>query len=467
MTDTIFDPTPEIFAHHKRWKRNRDVITGSDAVKAFNAGYLPRIMPIQDRNSYPETADESYRSYLQRTPFFPASSRVMDGLMGMIFRKAINITAPNSMVPLLDTITRNGMTISDICEEIVSESLITNFTGLYVDLPAVAKGASKLEAEKSGVRPFMTMYKAESILEVTPDVIDNVRKLVRVRLLDNDETVRELLLKDGIYQVIIHTKDKNGQVVASAPFIPTRKGQPLNEIPFNIVSTKPRAISPQKAMMDDICELNIELFKAQANSANSQYYYANPMFVFYGIEAQNLKVSAGSMLFLPPKTAESGVGAEILQAGGGDSILTEAVETLKAELSIIGSRILAPDTKAGVESAEALMLRKTSENSVIASQTRTINRGINEAVNRVSWWIGDQEILIEISTDFIPAPMTPEERAMTVAEWQAGLYSRDAAIAKFIEGEVLPPTFDAEADAELIDALALNADRPVDKDVSE
>jgi len=69
---------PDYLKALERWKRNRDVLAGEDAVKAAGEKYLPRIGA---------QTDVEYQAYLKRASFFNATARTHDGLTGMQFRK--------------------------------------------------------------------------------------------------------------------------------------------------------------------------------------------------------------------------------------------------------------------------------------------------------------------------------------------------------------------------------------------
>ena len=63
-----------------RWKRCRDVLEGEDAVHAAGTAYLSKLSG-QD--------DNEYKAYVDRTPFYGATSRTVDGYVGMIFCKPL------------------------------------------------------------------------------------------------------------------------------------------------------------------------------------------------------------------------------------------------------------------------------------------------------------------------------------------------------------------------------------------
>lgn len=453
--DDISNVSPIIKDRYKDWQRNRDFLAGERAVKGGN--YLPRLI-IHDGD------DTAYAKYKERIPFFPASERILQGIMGMVFRKAPTLSAPAGVESVFETITREGYTVEDLSQTVAEEVFTTNFCGLLIDHPTVSDDdeISLLQYEAEFSRPFISLYPAESILDLTPIVYKNRQILGRVVLQDGDDLIREMVLSEGICLVIFHDRIED-KWIARDPIIPMRNGVALTEIPFVHVSTKPKTFKPLKSVMDDVCAHNHELYKAQALRSNLLYFAGNPFIAVKGSEVKELRVSAGAIVAFPDHTSEQPVEIGYVETSGvALSELAGEVQTIKSELSVIGSRIIAPDTKAGVESAEAKSLRDAAQNSVLASQTKTISRGIQRALEWVVWWMGsDAEIGFDLSTDFVPTPMSPQERAQVVSEWMAGLYTHETALTLYKDGEILPDSFDVETEIEKVSTESLAADRPL------
>ena len=97
MTKKINEPTEAIAAAYTRWKRNRDIISGEDAVKAAGDKYLPRLG---------NQTEADYAKYLARVPFFPGASRTHDGLLGLVTRKDGVLDAPAGLSDIFDTLLR-------------------------------------------------------------------------------------------------------------------------------------------------------------------------------------------------------------------------------------------------------------------------------------------------------------------------------------------------------------------------
>lgn len=441
---------PEIESYHFEWRRNRHVIDGARSIRAHCHHYLPMI---------PGQKLHEYQAYTKRVPFFPGAARTHEGLLGLIFRKPATITAPTAVEDILDTITAQGYTLDDLAEEVASELLITNFCGLVVDHPSSPSGMSRANATAAGLRPFVAVYRAESILGVETGVVNNRQRVTRVRLLDDAKTIRELRLDNGVYSITIW-HETNGTWTPDEPIIPTKNGASLDEIPFTLVSTKKR-YCPSKAPLNDICEHNIQHFLASANLATCHYYSSSPIYNVMGAEKDiAYSVAPGTLWAF----TDANVKTTVLEyTGASIGALRDAVKDIETAMATIGSRILAGEAKAGVESADALAIRRASENATLAALARIVSRNINDALAWVSWWLDlpEDAITYEANTDYNALPLSNLDIEARMKMWQGGAVSLDTFIAMMIEHEVLPETFDPEVDAEKR-AQEIDAHPPVD-----
>lgn len=462
MTKKINEPTETIAAAYSRWKRNRDMIAGEDAVKLAGESYLPRLG---------NQSTKDYTAYLARCPFFPGAARTHDGMLGLVTRKDGVLEGIDGLEAIFDTITHDGMTVDDLVEEVFSETLKTAFTGLLVDLPIQSEPGTLTVAkvEKQNLRPFIAIYQAESILEVTPGVVDNRRKIVRVRLLEEGgDVVRELALDNGIYTVIRHFRDGN-QWLQDAPVIPLKGGRPMSDIPFVLVTQKARAFSPGPGPLDRVVDINKHCYLAQAEAKNSRYYSSAPILTILGAEEGDLTINPGTVLYFPGHSRDHPVEVKFTEfSGAGQETLEKAVSDFKDDMAKVGSNILAAE-KSAAEAAETHAIRRSSENAVLASLARTVSRKVEEALNLVAEWLGRPEgsVSFELNTDFVPTPMTAQERTAALAEYMSGAISQETYFGMLIEGEVLSDSFDIEEEVQRLAVDSANADRPADPATDE
>ncbi|MDF0540746.1 DUF4055 domain-containing protein [Sphingobium sp. H39-3-25] len=446
MTSDISTPTPEISCHFKRWKRNRDVLAGEDAVKAAGQSYLPKL---------PSQSSADYLAYNASVDFFPAAQRVHESRLGLIFRKDPVAIGGEGYEDVLATISRR-YSLDELARELASETLVTNFTGVLVDSPAQPSGLSAAQAIADGYRPFVELYRAESILEVTREVIRNRFALTRVRLLDDAVTVRELILIDGVYQVIMHRKI-GSDWVEDAPIIPTKGGQPLGEIPFKVVSTVAGAISPPKAPIDDLALMNLAHFRAQAQHSNVLRHIASPIRNITGIATDGgeapFVVSPDSVWLFESEATKVNISEH---SGAGVAALKEHCDSLIDQMAAIGDRVLQTE-KAAAEAAETLAIRRAAEGSILAAMAKTVATQLETMVNLAMDWMRAAPISYSLNTDFMPIAMTAQDITALLAVVQAGRMSSETFFSILKAGEVVDDGLDYETEKARIDQDTVDA----------
>src|SRR4030095_14283929 len=105
------------------------------------------------------------------------------------------------------------------------------------------------------------------------------------------------------------------------------------------------------------------------------------------------------------------------------------------------------DQKRVGETAEAIQLRQSGENSVLSGIATSVSESLTQVLRWVFWWNSTEEIpdaitsddvLIQLNTDFSLKGMSSQDLQAIVAAWQAGAISQDTMFELFRRGEILP-----------------------------
>lgn len=425
--------TTERAIHQARYKRNRDHLVGSDAVKNIN--YLP---------VKAGTTQADHDLMVRRTQYFPATKRTAQGLKGLVFRKEPQLISPEAFLPFAEYVTQDLASLNDLAEKVFAETLATNFTGLLIDQPEMPANISQAEAFANGYRPYISIYNAETILETSYSIRRSRKVLSRVRLKDDAETIRELKLIDNVYTVVIHKKLKEEWIITSVTN-PLRDGETMDEIPFVIVTD-----GSDYAALDDLSDMNSTHFIHSADRALVCYYVSAPIPVITGFKAEeDLTATVGSIwTFESPDTE-----AKYLEfSGAGVAAIKDQLDDIKADMAAAGSRILSNE-KAAAEAAETLEIRRASENSVLAALANTISRKITDALKWIAYWQGldEMDISFLLNTDFTPSRITPQEIQVLMAAVQAGQLSQESFYSALQKGEIVSSAIDYETERDRID----------------
>src|SRR6202158_1280491 len=269
---------PDADAMLKRWTLIRDVLAGPAVVKSKKTDYLPRL-PAQRLYSLEGVFIDEYLNYLERAVLVPFGSRVLNGLTGLVCRKAPIFTVPDEIKPMLVDITLHGETAEGFAKNCLRENLSVSFGGILVDWSGDQTG-----------RPYMRLYEAESVTAWDFAVLDGrslprrivLREFVREAnpndpFVDNSvEQYRVVELVGGPaidyplgylqHQLYRQVKDAKGVtkpewIKYGEPIVPLRLARPLSFIPFKGLTPFGAVLRVVKPQILDLIDLILAHFK--------------------------------------------------------------------------------------------------------------------------------------------------------------------------------------------------------------
>jgi hypothetical protein len=446
---------PDYQAWAPKWQRCRDAIQGQDAIHAGGITYLPRLT---------EQNEVEYRNYLERTPYFNASGRTLNGLLGMVFRKDPHREIPAAMEPYAEDITLSGVTLNGLSRMVMSEVQEVGRAGVLVEFPRVAEQPTNLaQALASNLRPYATLYKAESIINWRLQRINNQMMATLIVLAETDEVMgqfateyvdqlRVLTLESGFYEVVIHRKDgKTGDYVEVDRFTPLMNGAPMGRIPFFAFGPDELSLSVQCPPLLDLVDLNISHFRTNADLEHGAHFTGLPTPMLAGFqfgENEKFRIGSGAGVVSMDPAAKWGF---LEFTGQGLGALERLLDRKEAQMAAIGARMLAPE-KAAAEAAQTVMMRHGGESSILANQSRLVASGLEQMLDLMRQWAGIAgEVVFRLNTDYVPVKMSAQELTALVQSWQSGAISRRVLFNQLQEGEIIDSDTSYEDEQEALE----------------
>ena len=448
-----------------KWSKARDAAPGEEAVKARRDLYLPTLKG--------QSADD-YAAYLNRTPFFNATARTIDGLSGMIFRRPPIITAPAMFDDFVADVTFEGVALPAFAEQVVREVLISGRAGVIVDFPrATDADVTLAQAGRLGRRPFLRFYRAEDIINWRIGSIDNRTVLMQVRLFERleqasgddefdgtvVEQIRVLDLIDGRYrQRLFRQNEEKEWVRHGEEILPEAGGAPMEFIPFRFVGPRDTAAAAAKPPLLDLVNVNLSHYRTAADLEHGAHFVGLPTpYVFGTAEAPT---TIGPTVVW--HAVETDVQVGMLEfAGEGLATLERLLDRKEQQMAVLGARMLFPERKA-VEAVETASMHRQGENSALAALALAVSRALSDAMAMARDWMAiDGETAISLNTDYLPTPMSPQMLIALIQAVQSGHISRRTFFANLQRGEIIAAdtAFDDEAfDIEVELARAPGAD---------
>jgi hypothetical protein len=448
---------PDYDANADAWLSARDVFAGEAAVKAAGERYLPKLDS--------QSSDE-YNAYRARASFFNATARTADGFVGLIFRREPTFKLPENsagvgraLATFVDDADMLGTSLSAYAKNVVTEVVAVGRAGTLVDWE-----------DQAEQRAYAVLYTAEQILNWRTERVNgrNVLTLVVLREVskkpvagenefegDEIEQLRVLRLVPGgnagwSYQVEIwqqgSKKSKRGKAewTKVETRIPLRLGKPLPLIPF--VFHGPRHSLPvvDKLPLADIIAVNLDHYRLNADYKHGLHFTALPTAWVSGFDkSSNLRIGSSTAWVAETPGATAGF---LEFTGQGLTTFERAMDRDERLMAVLGTRMLEAQKRVG-ESADAIELRQSGENSVLSAVSLSVSDSLTHVLRWVYWWnsteetpeaIGEDRVLVTVNSDFSTKGMASDEITAVVAAWQAGAISRDTMFELFRKGEVLP-----------------------------
>jgi hypothetical protein len=452
---------PQYNAMIDRWTKCRDTYRGLPVVQSKGSTYLPRL------GGQVNDADPKYQKYIQRAQFFDAVSRTVDTMAGHIFRKQPVIELTTALQAYQGDIDMAGTSLEGFISNAVREVALVNRMGLLVEHPQRGddnEGVLTIEQSRAqGLRPYLTSYKAEDILNWRMGRVNNATVLVQVFLSETyDEgegeevQIRELALEDRYVQRI--WRENDGKWYVESETFPSINGRSINKIPFFFVGLNEKGADTQKPPLEGLADVCLGYYRNSADYEAALHIHGAPTPWINGVSDPEsfgeLHLGSGTVLMLPVDAT-----AGMLQAGSdGCAALKEAMQEKKQEMAALGAQMLKAD-KAMAESGQALAIQRGGENSILASLAASVEMTFSKALRFMAEWVGanPDEVVVTLNKDYLPQPMDSAMLREWTAAYLSGAISFDTYFEGLLQGELVDETLtvDEERDRKEMDAPAL------------
>lgn len=442
---------PDYDKRIKQWERCRHAVAGEDAIKQAGTVYLPRLSGH---------TDNEYDAYKKRAVWYNATSRTVDGLTGLIFRKPPSIDSPDTLAGLLEDVTTDGLSIQEFSELVTEEAIVVGRGGILVDYPhvEVSDEETQAEIEQRGDRPYLAHYAAEAITNWHTGRIGNRTVLTMVVLKEQFEEredefeskvkdqYRVLRLNEAgqyiqqIWRKFRTEEDREERWRLVGEAAPMMRGAALDYIPFYFFGPRDASPSATKPPILDLASMNVAHYRTMADLENGRHWTGLPTPIFTGRfvteggeEVTEVKLGSTEGIHL-----ESDGDAKFLEfTGKGLEALENGAKAKEEYMAVLGARILAQE-KRMVEAAETAQIHRSGENSVLASVANAVSKVLTRALETLVEWSGaTAEVTLELNTDFSPTEMSPQMLQAILGAWQQGAMAFEDLVEQLKKGELI------------------------------
>lgn len=413
---------------------------------------------------------DDYAAYLQRTSYFNATGRTIDGLVGMVFRKEPQVEQ-TGIDGIIDDVDLQGNSLTSFAQFILREVLTVDRFGVLVEYPSVNQQVgTQADAQALNLRPYATHYPTESIINWKVERINNVMQPTLVVLQETAEVsddgyevkhidqLRELRLLNGVYIQRIWQKDEKTKkyVQVSGDIMPLMNSAPLSFIPFYAFGADENSLDLHDAPILPIADLNLAHYRVTADYEHGCHFTGLPMLFLSGLNTvddtgKNIPIYVGSQQAIVAPNPDA--TAQFIEfTGQGLGALEKNLDRKEKQMAVLGARML-EQQKNGVESEGSLQMRANGENSTLASIAKLVADQLSNMLEFMAAWAGvASDVTVELNTDYLPVQMTAEQLNALVAAWQAGAVSKQTLFKNLQRGEVIHDGAEFEDEEEQIGA---------------
>ncbi|MCG3774036.1 MAG: hypothetical protein JW395_0853 [Nitrospira sp.] len=403
-----------------RWKRCRDAVAGSDAIKKAGIEYLPM---LDSHHANPL----KYTEFKQRALFYNAAGRTVAGLAGGIFQKAPTVSeVDEKTLEHTKDVTLNGEPLESFALKTTQEYLTTGRYGILVDM------ASE-EAVES--RPYWVGYRAEDIINWRFNKMGGDQELVLVVLREgtyNLNVVDEFeakpvtqfrvlrLTPEGVYTQQVYTQEEQKagdteiKYAAGPVLIPTRRAVPLDFIPFAL----PWAVNTPPIL--DLVDINIAHYRGGADLKHGLHFTALPTPWVSGQSGDNSKplhIGSGTAWSLE----KDGKAGMLEFTGKGLEAIRTDLQDMQKMMATLGARLL-EEVPSNRETALSVSMRHGSDYATLRTMAQIVEQQLSWALKVHQWWVGNEALVsnmrgnLELNKTFFDQHITADElRALLLA----------------------------------------------------
>lgn len=338
----------------------------------------------------------NYLSRLNRTAFFNAFRRSVEGLAGLAFSTdpKLGDDVPEVIVEQWENIDNAGTHGDVFCRQLLIDDLIDGHTAVLVEFPRTGGQQNALSEMTGEVRPYWVPIRKHDIMSWRTEVVDGRTVLAQLVVREctyeptgafgeaEVERYRVLFRAPGgiVGWRLLRVTKENTVVVDDEGLYPTQDEIPVAEI----VSAGHKSMFDSDPPLLDLAHLNVAHYQMWSDYNWSIHKTCVPFIFGSGIaQARDdngqpipLTVGANTAVLVPESGASMGY---VSHSGESLGSVKAALDDLKNDMGTLALAMLAPQ-KRSAETAEAKRLDKATSDSSLSTTVRGLQDGVERAL---------------------------------------------------------------------------------------
>ncbi len=390
------------------WSLIEDLKEGTYKIRSEHRKYLPQLE---------REVDDSYDRRLSRSNVVPFMQRIEKMLAGMLVRKPVRLDGVSDLVrEQLFDVSLEGDDLNVWLYTTARTVISYGHCGVLVDAP---KDGDK-------VRPYWVTYEPKNILGWRTEVIDGVRQLTQLRLMEQvvepdgkygEKIVKQIrVLEPGRFE--IHRKDKKGEYKLHDEGEMSIK----DKIPFSVAYSNRVGYYESRSPLYDIAELNLKHYQIQSDLDNILHISSVPLLAVFGYpNSDEITTGPSEALSLPPESRMEYISPS------SDSYESQfrRLEDLKDQINTLSLAAVLGQKLVG-ETAEAKRIDRSQNDSTMMVVAQQMQDLIDNCLKFHSEYLNEPNAGSSfVNRDFVTARLEPQEIQSLLALFTAGTISQE------------------------------------------
>ncbi len=452
MAASVADLSPTIAALAPEWRVLEPLMGGTRAMRLAAEKLLPR---------WPNEDDGSYTHRLNTATLFPAFRRTISVMVGKPFAKPVTIgdDVPAQLKDWCANVDMEGVNLHAFAAEMFGEALCYALAGILVDAPRPLATASPVptvaDQKAAGVRPYFVRVKHRQILGYRVDVVNGVRTLGQLRIMECVTEADGLFGTSQIDQVRVLEPGKWSTYRKVASVKPEDEWQLFEQgtsglpyIPFVPLYGWRTGFMEAIPPLLDLAYLNVKHWQSQSDQDTILHVARVPILAVSGVSGDfTLTVGGSAAVQLP----EGGQMKFVEHTGAAIDAGASSLDALEQQMIQAGAELLVkqPGTRTATESENDAEANK--------SDLQRIAEGFENSLDQALQMMADYGQLgpaghVTLYKDFGAATLSDASAQLILSMEGAGLISGATAINEFKRRGTLSSEVDPAKEAAAVEA---------------
>ena len=450
--NAVAKPSIRVAELEERRALPRTLMGGSGAMRTAGTTYLP---------IHEEESKKTYYARIGGTTLYNGFEETVKSQVGKMFSEDVglndDVTNP-TIKEILDDVDGQGRAISPFFMEAATRSMVDGICYVFIDFPQLGPSSTLADQRAAKARPYWVLVPAENVLGWKSESINGQHTLTQVRIRE-DVTLpdgrfgerlveRVRVLERGSFEVYEKTIQEDGEIrwIVQPELSGFTSWQDITFVPFY---TNRSGFFEGQPALRTLAELNQEHWISSSEQRHALTYSRFAMLFITGFE-DHVKVVVG-----PQKTVKGVIGSDakyIESSGAGIAAGRLDLEAIERRMATAGMELRVEN--AGSQTATAAAIDSAETNAGLRAVAQSHSDSLNLALYFTGMMLGiPQPGTLEVYDDFADAE-PPGELTALLQVRSSGEISRAAFINELIRRKILVDTFDADADAALLETEA-------------